>query len=207
MASKDKTRSTGPRLRSGPNGLPRGQVSEIQRSRMLAAAVDAVEEVGYARMTVAQVIARARVSRKTFYDVFEDREDCFLAVFDAGRRADQRARRRGVRARARLARRHARRRAGDAAVHGRRARSRADLRGGGVGGGPAGARSGAPKCSTELREVVDEGRSSAGARVARATEEPPDGHRRGRRSARSSPSCTRACWRAAASRSRRCWAR
>jgi AcrR family transcriptional regulator/DNA-binding MarR family transcriptional regulator len=33
-------------------------------------------------MTVAQVIGRARVSRKTFYDVFADREDCFLAAFD-----------------------------------------------------------------------------------------------------------------------------
>jgi AcrR family transcriptional regulator/DNA-binding MarR family transcriptional regulator len=49
---------------------------------MLAAAVDAVDEVGYAGMTVAQVISRARVSRKTFYDVFADREDCFLAAFD-----------------------------------------------------------------------------------------------------------------------------
>jgi AcrR family transcriptional regulator/DNA-binding MarR family transcriptional regulator len=49
---------------------------------MIAAAVDSVDEVGYARMTVAQVIARARVSRKTFYDVFADREDCFLAAFD-----------------------------------------------------------------------------------------------------------------------------
>ena len=49
---------------------------------MLAAAVDAVEEVGYTRMTVAQVISRARVSRKTFYDVFADREDCFLAAFE-----------------------------------------------------------------------------------------------------------------------------
>jgi AcrR family transcriptional regulator/DNA-binding MarR family transcriptional regulator len=49
---------------------------------MLAAAVDAVEEVGYARMTVAEVISRARVSRKTFYDVFADREDCFLAAFE-----------------------------------------------------------------------------------------------------------------------------
>jgi AcrR family transcriptional regulator len=49
---------------------------------MLAAAVEAVEEVGYARMTVAQVISRARVSRKTFYDVFTDREDCFLAAFE-----------------------------------------------------------------------------------------------------------------------------
>lgn len=64
------------------NGLPCGQVSEIQRARLLAAAVGTVEDVGYARMTVAQVIARARVSRKTFYDVFADREDCFLAAFE-----------------------------------------------------------------------------------------------------------------------------
>ena len=82
MAFIYKTRSVTPRLRPGPNGLPRGQVTEIQRSRMLAAAVDAVEDVGYARMTVAQVIGRARVSRKTFYDVFLDREDCFLAAFE-----------------------------------------------------------------------------------------------------------------------------
>lgn len=70
------------RLRPGPGGLPRVQVAEIQRSRMLSATVDVVEEVGYARLTVAQVIARAKVSRKTFYDLFEDRDDCFLAVFD-----------------------------------------------------------------------------------------------------------------------------
>jgi len=77
-----KSRTASPRLRPGPGGLPRGQVTQIQRSRMLAAAVEAVEEVGYARMTVAQVISRARVSRKTFYDVFIDREDCFLAAFE-----------------------------------------------------------------------------------------------------------------------------
>jgi AcrR family transcriptional regulator len=77
-----KARATTPRLRPGPGGLPRGQVTQIQRSRMLGAAVEAVEDVGYARMTVAQVISRARVSRKTFYDVFTDREDCFLAAFE-----------------------------------------------------------------------------------------------------------------------------
>jgi AcrR family transcriptional regulator len=77
-----KARTVTPRLRPGPGGLPRGQVTQIQRSRMLAAAVEAVEDVGYARMTVAQVISRARVSRKTFYDVFADREDCFLAAFE-----------------------------------------------------------------------------------------------------------------------------
>lgn len=62
--------------------MPRVQVAEIQRGRLLGATVDVVEEVGYARLTVAQVIARAKVSRKTFYDLFEDREDCFLAVFE-----------------------------------------------------------------------------------------------------------------------------
>lgn len=82
MASIDKSRTMPPALRPGPSGLPPGQVAEIQRSRMLSAAIQAVEEVGYTRMTVAQVISRAKVSRKTFYDVFIDREDCFLAAFD-----------------------------------------------------------------------------------------------------------------------------
>lgn len=82
MTLTSRPRSKSPRLRPGPNGIPRGQVTEIQRGRMLAAAVDAVDEVGYAGMTVAQVISRARVSRKTFYDVFSDREDCFLAAFE-----------------------------------------------------------------------------------------------------------------------------
>jgi AcrR family transcriptional regulator len=77
-----KRRTATARLRPGPGGLPRRQVTQIQRSRMLAAAAEAVEDVGYARMTVAQVISRARVSRKTFYDVFTDREDCFLAAFE-----------------------------------------------------------------------------------------------------------------------------
>jgi AcrR family transcriptional regulator len=82
MASIYTTRTAPARLRPGPSGLPREKVTEIQRSRMLAAAVEAVEELGYARMTVAQVIGRAKVSRKTFYDVFADREDCFLAAFN-----------------------------------------------------------------------------------------------------------------------------
>jgi AcrR family transcriptional regulator len=69
-------------LRPGPKRLTHGQVSDLQRSRMLSAAAEVIEDVGYARLTVAQVIGRARVSRKTFYDVFADREDCFLATFE-----------------------------------------------------------------------------------------------------------------------------
>jgi AcrR family transcriptional regulator len=82
MASINQTRSKVPTLRPGHDGLPRGHVTEIQRARMLSAAVEAIEENGYARLTVAQVISRAKVSRKTFYDLFVDREDCFLAVFE-----------------------------------------------------------------------------------------------------------------------------
>jgi AcrR family transcriptional regulator/DNA-binding MarR family transcriptional regulator len=77
-----KQRRATVRLRPGPGGPSRGQVTQIQRGRMLAAAVEVIEEVGYPRMTVAQVISRARVSRKTFYDVFTDRQDCFLAAFE-----------------------------------------------------------------------------------------------------------------------------
>jgi AcrR family transcriptional regulator len=61
-------------------GLPRDQVSEIQRSRLLVGAVGAIEEHGYAGMTVAHITRRARVSRRTFYELFEDREACLAAL-------------------------------------------------------------------------------------------------------------------------------
>jgi AcrR family transcriptional regulator len=50
--------------------------------RLLAAAVSVVREDGYGGMSVSRITSRASVSRRTFYDLFEDREDCFLAVFD-----------------------------------------------------------------------------------------------------------------------------
>lgn len=49
---------------------------------MLAAAAEAIDEKGFGDFTVAEVITRAKVSRKTFYDVFEDREACFVALLD-----------------------------------------------------------------------------------------------------------------------------
>jgi AcrR family transcriptional regulator len=48
---------------------------------MLAATVQVVGELGYEKMSVARVTARAGVSRRTFYDLFVDREACFLAAF------------------------------------------------------------------------------------------------------------------------------
>jgi AcrR family transcriptional regulator len=58
------------------------QVSDVQRARMLRAGMEVVGELGYGGMSVARVTSSARVSRRTFYEIFEDRDDCFLAVFD-----------------------------------------------------------------------------------------------------------------------------
>ena len=55
-----------------------------QRGRMLGAMAGAVASKGYANTTVADVVAGAGVSRKTFYEQFRDKEECFLAAFDAG---------------------------------------------------------------------------------------------------------------------------
>ncbi len=65
-------------------------VSQTQRSRMLSSAVQVISEYGYGEMSVARITSGAGVSRRTFYDLFEDREDCFLAIFeDAVSRARQ----------------------------------------------------------------------------------------------------------------------
>ncbi len=69
-------------LPSGRHGLSREYVVNSQRSRLLGAAVLIAGAEGYAGMTVSAVIARAGVSRKTFYEFFQDREDIFLATFD-----------------------------------------------------------------------------------------------------------------------------
>jgi AcrR family transcriptional regulator len=58
------------------------QLSQIQRARILAAMTDVVSREGVGRATAARVVACSGVSRRTFYEQFVDREDCFLAAFD-----------------------------------------------------------------------------------------------------------------------------
>jgi AcrR family transcriptional regulator len=82
MAVAQTTYTAPFRVSSGRHGLSPEHVAQIQRRRLIAAAAQLVEEIGYARMTVAQIVTRAGVSRKTFYEAFTDREDCFLAAFD-----------------------------------------------------------------------------------------------------------------------------
>lgn len=64
------------------SGVGREKVSEIQRARILGAMTEVASERGAANVTVAHVVARSGVSRRTFYELFEDREACFLAAFD-----------------------------------------------------------------------------------------------------------------------------
>ncbi|HEX2070693.1 MAG TPA: TetR/AcrR family transcriptional regulator [Thermoleophilaceae bacterium] len=65
----------------GRHGLAPEEVAESQRSRILAAMTDAVGRDGYQTARVADVIAHAGVSRKTFYEHFEDKEHCFIAAY------------------------------------------------------------------------------------------------------------------------------
>lgn len=56
------------------------RVLEVQRGRLLAAAAQVACEDGAANATVASVVARAGISRRTFYGLFADCEECMLAA-------------------------------------------------------------------------------------------------------------------------------
>jgi AcrR family transcriptional regulator len=58
-------------------------VAANQRERILSAVAQATAELGYADMSVEAIIARAGVSRRTFYEHFRNKEDAFLAAYDA----------------------------------------------------------------------------------------------------------------------------
>jgi AcrR family transcriptional regulator len=79
------TRADG-RFPAGVRTLPPDLVKAIQRERLLAAMLQAVNELGYRALTVQDVLSRAGVSRPTFYEQFDDKEDCFLAAFDTSAR-------------------------------------------------------------------------------------------------------------------------
>lgn len=82
QADKGKPRRPD-QLPPGRHGIPREQIVESQRARMLQAVLEAVAAHGYQETRVTDIISRAGVSRKTFYEQFEDKEQCFLAAYDA----------------------------------------------------------------------------------------------------------------------------
>ncbi len=70
------------RARREGNGFGHVQVAQIQRARILAAMFDVASERGAANVSVADVVERSGVSRRTFYESFSGREDCFFAAFE-----------------------------------------------------------------------------------------------------------------------------
>jgi AcrR family transcriptional regulator len=82
------------------NGNARGRVArgregshvvEMQRRRLLTATVEVVFERGAQGLTAATVCKRSGLSRRTFYDIFQDREECLLAAFEDGMQQATRA--------------------------------------------------------------------------------------------------------------------
>lgn len=69
-------------LPPGQHGLPPGFVARNQRERILAAVARATSTHGYAGMSVSDVVEHAGVSRRTFYELFDNKEDAFIAAYE-----------------------------------------------------------------------------------------------------------------------------
>jgi TetR/AcrR family transcriptional regulator len=70
------------RLPHGPHRLGADEVVRNQRRRMHGAMIEAVAENGYERTSVKQVVSLAGVSRRSFYEQFANKQECFLATYD-----------------------------------------------------------------------------------------------------------------------------
>jgi len=77
------TGTTGRPLPRGPHGLSREAVEQSQRDRLLTATIEAVADLGYVNASVAEILKRAGVSRATFYQLFNDKEQCFEEAYRA----------------------------------------------------------------------------------------------------------------------------
>ena len=72
-----------PRLPGGPRRMKADEVARHQKDRLEGAIVEAVARHGFASTTVRELVTLAGVSKSTFYDHFESKEECFLATFDS----------------------------------------------------------------------------------------------------------------------------
>jgi AcrR family transcriptional regulator len=82
VATSRRSAKLNERLPRGRHGLPRETVTESQRNRIHQAMIEVVAQRGYPETRVVDVIGVAGVSRKTFYELFDSKEDCFLAAYD-----------------------------------------------------------------------------------------------------------------------------
>jgi AcrR family transcriptional regulator len=71
-----------PQLPSGRHGVPRAEVVANQRERIMRAVTATVGAYGFEGSSVERITRRAGVSRRTFYEQFEGREDSYLQTYD-----------------------------------------------------------------------------------------------------------------------------
>src|SRR5215207_2380769 len=71
------------KLPPGRHGLPRQFVLHNQRGRLVEAAMHVFGTRSFGDARVADVLERAAISRKTFYEQFADKEACFMAAYEA----------------------------------------------------------------------------------------------------------------------------
>lgn len=71
------------RLPRGPNGMKREQVARNQRARLYGGMIESVARRGYHATTIADITALAGVSRRTFYEHFDNKEVCLLATHNS----------------------------------------------------------------------------------------------------------------------------
>ena len=69
-------------LPAGRHGFSREQVAHNQRERLIAGLAEAIAENGYAGTTIAHITRHAAVSRRTFYEHFASKDECFVAAYD-----------------------------------------------------------------------------------------------------------------------------
>lgn len=58
------------------------QVLQPPRLRLVGALAAAAAEKGYAATTIADIVRHAKVSKRTFYEHFTDKEECLLAGYE-----------------------------------------------------------------------------------------------------------------------------
>jgi len=70
-------------LPTGRHGLGRDYVAENQRDRIKTAMAEVLTTIAYPSVSVEDIIRVASLSRRTFYDHYKNKDEAFLASFDA----------------------------------------------------------------------------------------------------------------------------
>jgi AcrR family transcriptional regulator len=71
-----------PRLQSGRQTMSTESIARHQKARLQGAMVEAVARRGFADTTLRELVSLAGVSKATFYQLFDSKQDCFISTFD-----------------------------------------------------------------------------------------------------------------------------